>query len=227
MLGSYHINPDGVVFNVDDEDKAFALYQEYEYNLQALADEWGQVSILWAGCNRGFRKFAKDFARLTAINSLRGVLIENKRFEGGIMNSAISGVVNEEWLRIAEAVCNESRPSFLVSMLEHRNVLVNEAACNLMDCSAEELLSRNLAPLWVPPGELKPVSYCVQLPPHLDELHRLLRQQTALVGHTFENWKSAEDDAIWVRWNDDIRYVELDGRSYRLMVVNGFDAVRG
>ncbi|MFM6358001.1 MAG: hypothetical protein ACKPH7_27255 [Planktothrix sp.] len=140
----------------------------------------------------------------------------------------IKGLTNTQWLRVAEEILNESRPTFLVSMTQHKNVLVNSAACDLMGCSAEELLSRDLAPLWVPPGQLKPISYNVQLPPHLEEFHRLLQQQSELINHTFSNWKPAGDntDAHWVVWNDDIRFVELDGNPYRLMRVNGFDEVR-
>ena len=225
MLSSYTVTSDGLVFTVENEDRAIALYEEFEEHLQTLADEWGQVAILWCGCNRGLRKFARDFARMVALNSLKGTLIDNKNFNGGIMNNTIAGLITKDWLRVADEICNESRPSFLVSMLEHRNVLVNQAACELMNCDASELLSRNLAPLWVPPGQVKPVSYKLQLPPHLDELHRLLQQQTSLTNHKFENWKSAGDDADWVRWSDDIRYVELDEHPYRLMVVNGFDVL--
>lgn len=140
----------------------------------------------------------------------------------------IRGLADVQWLRIAEELLNETRPTFLVSMTKHQNVLVNQGACELMGCSAEELLSRDLAPLWVPPGELKPISYSVQLPPHLAEFHKLLSQQSELINHTFSNWKPAGDntDAHWVIWNDDIRFVELDGNPYRLMRVNGFDEVR-
>jgi hypothetical protein len=97
-----------------------------------------------------------------------------------------------------------------------------------MGCTAEELLSRDLTPFWVPPGEVKPISYSVQLPPHLAEFHRLLGQQSELINHNFEGWKITGDnsDAIWVRWNDDINFVELDGNPYRLMRVNGFDEVK-
>jgi hypothetical protein len=55
-----------------------------------------------------------------------------------------------------------------------------------------------------------------------------LGQQSELINHNFEGWKVTGDnsDAIWVRWNDDIKFVELDGNPYRLMRVNGFDEVR-
>lgn len=140
----------------------------------------------------------------------------------------LKGLTDAQWLRIAEEILNESRPTFLVSMTQHRNILVNSGACSLMGCTAEELLSRDLTPFWVPPGEVKPISYSVQLPPHLAEFHRLLSQQSELINHNFEGWKVSGDnsDAIWVRWNDDIRFVELDGNPYRLMRVNGFDEVR-
>lgn len=140
----------------------------------------------------------------------------------------LKGLVTDDWLRLAEEINNEDRPTFLVSMLRHKNVLVNTAACQMMGCSDEELLRRDLAPLWVPPGELKPISYSIQLPPHLDEMHGLLRQQTELLSHSFSNWKPAGDssDAIWTVWNDDIKFVEVEGHPYRLMRVNGFDEVR-
>ncbi|CAD5988988.1 hypothetical protein PCC9214_05486 (plasmid) [Planktothrix tepida] len=140
----------------------------------------------------------------------------------------LKGLTDAQWLRIAEEILNESRPTFLVSMTQHRNILVNSGACSLMGCTAEELLSRDLTPFWVPPGEVKPISYSVQLPPHLAEFHRLLSQQSELISHNFEGWKVTGDnsDAVWVRWNDDIRFVELDGNPYRLMRVNGFDEVR-
>lgn len=140
----------------------------------------------------------------------------------------LKGLTDAQWLRIAEEILNESRPTFLVSMTQHRNILVNSGACELMGCTSEELLSRDLTPFWVPPGEIKPVSYSVQLPPHLAEFHRLLSQQSELINHNFEGWKVSGDnsDAIWVRWNDDIKFVELDGNPYRLMRVNGFDEVK-
>jgi PAS domain-containing protein len=140
----------------------------------------------------------------------------------------LKGLINNQWLRVAEEIMNESRPTFLVSMTQHRNILVNSGACSLMGCTAEELLNRDLTPFWVPPGEVKPISYSVQLPPHLAEFHRLLGQQSELINHNFEGWKITGDnsDAIWVRWNDDIKFVELDGNPYRLMRVNGFDEVK-
>ena len=94
-----------------------------------------------------------------------------------------------------------------------------------MGCSSEELLRRDLAPLWVPPGELKPIDYRVQLPPYLEEFNQLLRQQTEVLNHSFSNWKPVGDnsDATWTTWNDDLKVYVVDGHPYRLMRVNGFE----
>ncbi len=135
------------------------------------------------------------------------------------------GLVTDQWKRLISEINNESRPTFLVSMVQHKNILVNPAACEMMGCSSEELLRRDLAPLWVPPGELKPINYSVQLPPYLEEFNKLLRQQTELFNHSFSNWKPAGDnsDATWTTWNDDLRVEVIDGHPYRLMRVNGFE----
>ena len=131
----------------------------------------------------------------------------------------LKGLPDQNWLRIAEEIYQNPNPCFLVDMGAMQNTLVNSAACAMMDCSAEELLSRKLSKLWVPPGQMEPIDYDKCLPPHLQEFHNLLSSQSRLENHRFRGWQPAGDNtsAHWVEYVDNIQVVELSGRFYRLM----------
>lgn len=147
----------------------------------------------------------------------------------------MGGLPRSEVLRLTDEVSKYEAPTFLVSIKLHRNLIVNEAALKFMDSSPEELFAKSLPKLWVPPSKLKPISsraYEENLPPHLQEVHQLLTQQSELIGHKYHGWKvnGADTDAIWVRWTSDIKYREIrnnreEVHPLRLMVCQGFDEV--
>lgn len=152
------------------------------------------------------------------------------------INHALLGGCNYDSIqRLIDEMASLNLPAFLVSMDIHRNLMVNEAGLKLMDSTPEELFSKSLAKLWVRPTELKPVSsktYEIHLPPHLQEIHGLLKQQGELIKHHYYGWKvnGQETDTQWVRWTSDIKYRSLtkDIRgeiNCRLMVCSGFDPV--
>lgn len=148
----------------------------------------------------------------------------------------MGGLPRAEVFRLIDEISKYENPVFLVSMKLHRNLIVNEAALKLMDSSPEELFAKSLPKLWVPPPHVKPISdkaYEENLPPHLQEMHQLLTQQSELIGHKYHGWKvnGADTDAIWVSWTSDIKYKEIkDSRDethpLRLMVCQGFDEVQ-
>ena len=175
--------------------------------------------------NWGFRECLVTYPKCDRPLRIPVSMAKNNIYEEKTM---LNGLVSEQWLRVAEEIHNESRPAFLVSINEHRNLLVNDAACKLMDCDAQTLLSRHLAQFWTLPGQVKPISYTVALPPNLQEFIKLLKQQSELINHTFCNWKPAGDDndAYWTEWNDDIKYREIMGHPCRLMIVNGSREVK-
>jgi hypothetical protein len=145
----------------------------------------------------------------------------------------LSGYDYDKVSRLADEVASLNRPAFLVSMSLHRNLIVNEAALEYMESTPQELFAKSLAKLWVPPSSFKPINYEVNLPPHLQEIHNLLRQQKDLLEHKYYGWKVNGPDtkSDWVRWTSDIRHRNLgvgaDGQEHhcRLMVSRGHDVM--
>lgn len=139
-----------------------------------------------------------------------------------------SGLVNDGWKRIIDEIYEEQRPCFLVSLDFHRNILFNQAAVDLLNSTPEKLLTKSLPKLWVPPSEIQPVEYDLKPPQKLVDFNSLLRQQSTLRSHRFQNWKenAVSGTAEWVEWTDDISYHELpNGGNARKMVVLGWEPV--
>ncbi len=140
-------------------------------------------------------------------------------------NPFLSGLVTDSLLRLQQEVYQSSRPAFLVSINYHRNLIFNQAGLDLLDSTPQQLLKRNLSALWVPPQQLKPVSYQEQPPPHLAEILKLLRQQSELNSFSYLGWRNQGDErAEWGRWTSDIRVREVaKGHYARLMLHCGWD----
>ena len=155
-------------------------------------------------------------------------LIEKYPF---VNHALLGGIEYDSIQRQIEEVASLNLPAFLVSMDVHRNLMVNEAGLKLMETTPERIFAKSLAKLWVPPTELRPVSsktYEVYLPPHLQEIHSLLKQQGELKKHHYYNWKvnGEETKSEWVKWTSDIKFRELGNINCRLMVCSGYDTIK-
>lgn len=135
-------------------------------------------------------------------------------------NPFLTGLVQRHLLKIQEEVLESPLPTFLASINFHRNLIFNEAGMKLLNSTPQQMLARSLPSLWVPPGELKPINYDKQIPPYLQEVLALLRQQSELPAHRYWGWKSNGDEqAEWGQWVADIKLRDLGGGHYaRLMV---------
>lgn len=142
-------------------------------------------------------------------------------------NPFILGLITEKLLNLQEEVLNNKRPTFLVSINYHKNLIFNQPGLRLLNCDPKQMLEREIPSLWVPPGKIKPVNYRQQIPPHLDEIIKLLRQQSELSSHSYAAWRtSGNASAEWGRWTADIKLRDLGGGHFaRLMINQGWDSI--
>lgn len=227
---------------VDSQQEAASLLKDQYPFLQNLAAalEVKQIRVCWGP--KGIDKYYPVGRPGTAYNKLSCTKRkkENNRMVAFIkeypyINGPLLGGCDYEVVqRLVDEISKLSVPAFLVSMDLHRNLIVNEAALIMMRSTPEELFRKNLSKLWVPPTQLKPITYENQLPPHLQEVHTLLKQTKELMNHSYYGWKNNGDDSEseWVKWTSDIKYRSLGKdrqgreRNCRLMVSCGYDVIK-